>query len=157
MAGDTIHFVPNAEDIELFKRRWDLSSFTFGEVFDQVMIGGFIILEGPPNYRYLFIKQTDALGFTANLKLRLSDARKDGSSRLMGPDQIYDLEIIAKGARCTLRDLTQRDGPEVELNMAAFMKNVHDCGAAVFHTMLMLFPELASRRDTDQFRKKQRW
>lgn len=89
-------------------------------------------------------------------RLRLADAKKDGTSRLTSHDQLYDLEISVKGTRCSLCERNRDDEQVVEVNLAAFMKSIDYCATAVYHTMLALFPAIASRNDVDKLRNSLR-
>ena len=153
MNGNVILFAPNVQQVLDIRSRTDISSLTLEEVMDQLVVGHYLILEGVPHWRYLVIEKADAIGFIANLRLRVAESKRGDTCRLTSMDQYYDLEITSKGNRCVLRDLAQGSYPAIELDLAAFKKSIDQCAAAVFQTMLCLFPELGSRKDIDQLRK----
>lgn len=150
--GNVIHFVPNVQQALDVQSRWDISSLTLEEVSDELVVGHYLILEGLPHCRYRFIEKVDAIGFIANLRLRVAESKRGDTRRLTSMDQYYDLEMTSKGNRCVLRDLAQVSHPTIELDLAAFKKSIDQCAAAVFQTMLCLFPELGRRKDIDQLR-----
>jgi hypothetical protein len=119
---------------------------------NEVGFARFVILAESPQCTYLLFEPSGTLGFIGNLRRALTEAKKGGIHRYTGQDQEYDLEIKAARNKYEIRDLAQRPDVEVHLDMTAFQKSAFECLKGVFDQMLMLFPEMKSRKDIDELR-----
>ncbi len=153
MKSDLILFTPNLRKIE--QARHYIHSLSYDEMLSEVFIGEIIILERLTGGRYLFLENVDAAGFVLNLRLRISQIRrgKRTSERLTSQHQFYDIEIRAEEDVLYLRDHSQSEGNEVRLDLVAFQRNLAQCSSDLYQYLLMFFPPLSARSDSDVLRR----
>ena len=153
MYDSCILFSAITSEFERIKKHLDIDVLSYSELLHEVVVGRFVILEPPPQRRYIFIPKADPLGFVTNLKLRLSDAKATKvAQRLTSQDQLYDIEIRCERDRVCLRDCAQQEEPHISIDLDRFMNSIDQCAYEVYNTMEMLLSKFASRSDADQLR-----